>query len=298
DDIEKIKLSYSLSDESGIKVASNSINVLSDTKAEFTVKVKGLKGGKYTLTVDNGQTSATCSIAVVENEVKFEEDSYTFALSNGELETEPIKLIWKSDASGEIFDPDKLTLLTNDEEIAEVEDFTYSKSSDDVEILIEITPLKNGECILSASYEGAYAECEIKVEKADIMVYTTKPSLMLDVGEKMGMGFALSKDGKVEEWKNMAIVVSNPTVVDVSDYIYSEQGYYINFTGKTEGTTTVTVTDSDSGAYVTFLIKVASEDALCRSYKIDKIPEYYPEIWGCRKTETNFYDVSGLYVNQ
>ena len=255
-----------------------------------------------------GISGSTVELYAYDNFIEFHSIDYTLSFENAEYFVNPDKTEEKTYSvklncipanSNVVFNKNKLNLNSDQDDIIKIEDITYTFLNDKIEVVIDIDPIKSGECVLFADYDGIKTNCEIKVEKTDILVYTTQPSLSLDIGEKMGMGFALSKDGEIEEdWKNMAIVVSDPTVLDVSDYLYSEQGYYINFTGKTEGTTTVTVTDSESGAYVTFLVKVVSGDAMCRSYKIDEIPEYYPEIWGCRETKTNFYDVSGLYVNQ
>ena len=68
--------------------------------------------------------------------------------------------------------------------------------------------------------------------------------------------------------------------------------------GLSPGQTTVTVTDGDSKAFVSISLTVRSSDAEPATYPIYDVPTGYPDIIGDRKTQTNFYNFNGLYVNQ
>lgn len=99
------------------------------------------------------------------------------------------------------------------------------------------------------------------------------------------------------DWKKMAITVSDPTIISLSDYEKTEYGYSLEVTGKKEGSTNVIVTDTDSGASTTITITVYDNYTKTYSYDINKMPSFYPSNKYENKIQTNIYNLSGLYIN-
>ena len=80
-----------------------------------------------------------------------------------------------------------------------------------------------------------------------IAVFTTEKSLSVNTGESMWLAFGLMDEetGLVEEdWRKMAVVVSDSTVISLSNYEETEYGYSLEVIGKKEGSANVTITDS------------------------------------------------------
>lgn len=135
-----------------------------------------------------------------------------------------------------------------------------------------------------------------------IAVYSTSASLEMELGESLGLGFALydAGSGKLSEsWKQMALVLSNPAVISLSGFRETEVGYTVTATGLREGWTSLTITDLDSGISKTIGLQVRKEYSQTRSFSIEALPVFYPQgLLNESRIETNLYDMGGLYVNQ
>lgn len=131
-----------------------------------------------------------------------------------------------------------------------------------------------------------------------IAVFSTEKSLTVKTGESMWLGFGqISNDQFVEEWKRMAIVVSDPTVISVSEYEETEYGYSIKVTGRKQGATNVTISDTETGANTVIVITVRDAYVDTYSYAIDNMQTFYPDNDLENNIETNIYNLNGLYVN-
>ena len=72
----------------------------------------------------------------------------------------------------------------------------------------------------------------------------------IKTGKSMWMGFGLLDENSGlldDKWKKMSVVVSDPTVIALSDYTETEYGYSLEVIGKKQGATNITITDTESG---------------------------------------------------
>ena len=134
--------------------------------------------------------------------------------------------------------------------------------------------------------------------ESEIAVFSTEKSLTVQTGESMWLGFGKILDGQiVGDWKRMGIVVSDPTVISLSEYEETEYGYSLKVTGKKQGATNVTITDTESGQSTIIVISVRDSYVGTYSYAIDNMETFYPNNQWENKIQTNIYDLNGLYVN-
>ncbi len=133
-----------------------------------------------------------------------------------------------------------------------------------------------------------------------IAVFSTERSLSINPGGSFNLGFGITDGEAVDfdsEWKQMSLSVGDPSVISVSDYVKTDCGYYVTITGLKEGKSSVTVTDTDSGANMVIEITVSDDYIKTYSYKIDKMREFYPDNNRENHLLTNIYNQNGLYVN-
>lgn len=133
-----------------------------------------------------------------------------------------------------------------------------------------------------------------------IAVFTTEKSMKIKTGKSMWLGFGLlDKDSNLldEEWKKMSVVVSNPTVITLSDYVDTEYGYSLEIIGKKQGASNITITDTESGISTVITVFVEDDFINTYSYAIDNITSFYPNNKFENDIKTNIYDLNGLYIN-
>ncbi len=133
-----------------------------------------------------------------------------------------------------------------------------------------------------------------------IAVFSTEKSLSLGVGESMWLAFGVLSKGVDlldENWRKMAIAVSDPTIISLSDYEETEYGYSLEVIGKKPGATNVTITDTETGLNTIIVISVYEEFVRTYSYAIDDMKEFYPNNKWEDHISTNIYNLNGLYVN-
>lgn len=132
-----------------------------------------------------------------------------------------------------------------------------------------------------------------------IGVFSNNTALSTGIGESFELSFSLYRNGfPVEDWKRMAIVTGNPKVISVSDYKKSGDMEYITITGLSEGTSTLTITDSESKAYIVLNISVYNNKIGIYTYCQNNIPSYDVSGFATGPIQTNFLDVNGLSINQ
>lgn len=136
--------------------------------------------------------------------------------------------------------------------------------------------------------------------KKSIAVFTTEKSLSVKTGDSMWLAFGLMNEdtGLVEEdWRKMAITVSDPTIISLSDYEETKYGYSLEVIGKKEGATNVTITDTETGINTIIVISVYDSFVQTYSYAIDDMKVFYPNNQWEDHIATNIYNLNGIYVN-
>ena len=136
--------------------------------------------------------------------------------------------------------------------------------------------------------------------KKSIVVLSTEKSLTIKTGKSMWLGFGiLDQDTGVldDKWKKMSLAVSNPEIIELSEYKETEYGYSLEVIGKKQGATNITITDTDSGINKIITVFVKDEYAKTYSYSINNIASFYPKNEFEKNIQTNIYDLNGLYVN-
>ncbi len=132
-----------------------------------------------------------------------------------------------------------------------------------------------------------------------IAVLTTERSLTVELGDRMDIAFGLLENGKFDEkWKKMAIVVSDPSIISLSNYEVTDYGYSIQVTGKKCGSTNVVITDTLTGLNTDITITVSNSYVKSTSYIVDNVSMFYPNNKWENHISTNIYNLNGLYVNK
>ena len=145
-----------------------------------------------------------------------------------------------------------------------------------------------------ASYVFRIAEAK---EDYHIQIYASTPNLSTNINGTIDVTCSLYRDDKlVEDWADPAFVIGNDKVISTSDYTLKNGSYYFTITGLAEGRSSLTVSDSYSGAYITVDISVGKVTSRAYSYRMDDIPSFVPNVYG-ESVLTNFYNVNDLYVN-
>ena len=151
------------------------------------------------------------------------------------------------------------------------------------------------EPLLNATIHFSVTETE-----KSIAILATEKSLSVKTGDSMWLGFLLwDKHTELidEKWRKMSLSVSDPTIISLSDYEELEYGYALEVIGKKEGSTNVTITDTETGTNTVIVISVYDSFAKTYSYAIDNMSKFYPNNNYEDHLETNIYDLNGLYVN-
>ena len=93
----------------------------------------------------------------------------------------------------------------------------------------------------------------------------------------LGFGLLDRNSGKFEDkWKKMSVVVSDPTVISLSDYTETEGGYSLEVIGKKQGASNLTITDTKSGINTVVTVFVKDNYVNSYSYDIKDIATFYP----------------------
>lgn len=150
------------------------------------------------------------------------------------------------------------------------------------------------------SYNQSLLEATLHFEEFTPVVcaYASNPDLALSIGDEMSISYALFVNGEHSAlWDKPAFAISDENIAEIKECKKSNIGYKITLCGKKAGSTQLTVTDTDSGAYVTVKITVRDTYTVPLGYVIDDVPSFYPEIPLSPNLQTNVYDCYGLYIN-
>ena len=155
------------------------------------------------------------------------------------------------------------------------------------------------------SLTGAGSECFSFDElssltiSTQLLAYSDHHDLSFAVGDVFDIRCILQENGYEEpEWQKPSFVVGNSEVISASSCEKLDSGYSISVKATGVGNSSLTIVESDSGAFVTVNISVRESDERPHSFLMNDVPEGYPDFLGDRNTLTNFYNFNGLYVNR
>ena len=132
-----------------------------------------------------------------------------------------------------------------------------------------------------------------------LRTYSVNQNLSLEAGNKLELICSLYHDDElVRDWDKPAFVVGNSDVMSVLQCEKLESGYCLTLSALSPGTSSLTISDGDSGAKAMVMISVLWDEQMPHSYIIDDVPSFYPKAFGDRETQTNIYNCNGLYVNK
>ena len=116
-------------------------------------------------------------------------------------------------------------------------------------------------------------------------------------GEEMTVVIELCKDGiPLSDWDTPVYTIGDRSIISITKNEKKGDYVYLTVRGVREGKSSLTVTDSRSGAYVAMEIEVRDSDAVPSCFFITNVPRFYPDYLCERNNLTNFYNFNGLYV--
>ena len=116
-------------------------------------------------------------------------------------------------------------------------------------------------------------------------------------GEEMTVVIELCKDGvPLSDWDTPAYTIGDRSIISITKNEKKGDYVYLTVRGVRVGKSSLTVTDSRSGAYVAMEIEVRDSDAVPSCFFITNVPRFYPDYLCERNNLTNFYNFNGLYV--
>lgn len=124
-----------------------------------------------------------------------------------------------------------------------------------------------------------------------LAVYSDYDNLSVRKGSSITLGACLIEDGEItEDVSGITFVIENPSILEISDTGISSGKRYVKLTGKGEGTTVVTFSDSKTGSITKVPVTVYNNNYL--SYTISSVP-----VQNIEKYPTNIYNANGLYMD-
>lgn len=157
------------------------------------------------------------------------------------------------------------------------------------------------EMVLTKTDSSDKIDDDVGKQKKSIAVFTSEKSMEIKTGKSMWMGLGLLDENSGllnNKWRKMSVVVSDPTVIALSDYTETEYGYSLEVIGKKQGASNITITDTESGISTIVTAFVQDDYANTYSYAINDITSFYPNNDFEKNIETNIYNLNGLYVNK
>lgn len=134
---------------------------------------------------------------------------------------------------------------------------------------------------------------------SQLIAYSDHHDLSFEVGDVFEIRCVLQENGYEEpDWRKPSFVIGDSKVISVEACEKLDSGYCITVKAIGVGSSSLTVVESDSSAFVTVNITVRESDERPHGYLISNVPEGYPEVLGDRDTLTNFYNFNGLYINK
>ncbi|MBQ4348232.1 MAG: leucine-rich repeat domain-containing protein [Clostridia bacterium] len=188
----------------------------------------------------------------------------------------------------------------SDESILKITDsggFYYREKGYHV-LTLDVKALKLGTVTLTATAsDGTTESCTVTVKGEDcyLEVESVNSSNSIPVDEILPLWVALYKNGKqTYEEKTFNLSFDNPGIFDVvfsNSNTNSEGAYFtLELKAKKEGVTNLTISDSETGAYITVLLTATPK---MNVYYFNNVPskEYQ------KGRQTNFYNYNGLCID-
>ena len=165
--------------------------------------------------------------------------------------------------------------------------------------LVNTQPLA-GNSYFHRDYTGrTFADLSTAEVYTRLVAYTQDQDMTILEGSEISIRYVLYESDKiVTDWAKPVVSISNGAVAEAVSWEKVSDGYLLKVRGLIPGSASITVTDGDSKAFVIIPLIVRDSDLAPLSYFINQVPSGYPSWFGDRKTQTNFYDVNGLSVNQ
>ena len=152
-------------------------------------------------------------------------------------------------------------------------------------------------CYLKSLKNDRTVSNDLFSARPHIAIYSTEPSLTVAPGESFSLGFDVVVNGKLSgELKKFALVSSDPSIISISTYRECNSGYALDITGKKEGKTHLTITDTATGMSQTITITVKDKYIKTYTYGATTIQPFYPDNNYENNIETYIYDLNGIYV--
>lgn len=258
----------------------------------------------------NSQLESQPDVPLIDQTIQFGSDRFSFGKDmSGYVGEEIRSLLVYTSKDGNIASLNITSSNTDVVEIGTIEigvgDYITTLENEHIATIPLKLKAEGTSTITITSPEGISENINVTVSKVpevkkSIAIFSTEKSLTLKAGECMWLAFGLmnNKTGLVEEnWNKMAVVVSDPSVVALSDYEETEYGYSLEVTGKKEGSTNLTITDTLSGTSTVITVTVYDNYIRSYSYAINDMQEFYPDTKHEKDIKTNIYNLNGLYVN-
>ena len=133
-----------------------------------------------------------------------------------------------------------------------------------------------------------------------VWVYVSDDTFSVELGEELDIYCALHiGDYVIPNWKKPSFAIGNDKLITVSNDKQTDLGYHCKVKGVALGQTTLTITDTDTGAHQSFPITVKNKtEMMSYTCRINEVPDFTIESGWDKGLQTNIYNVNGLYVNK
>lgn len=133
-----------------------------------------------------------------------------------------------------------------------------------------------------------------------VWVYVSDDTFSTEIGQELDLYCALHiGDYVIPNWEKPSFAVGNDKLVTLSNYEQTDLGYHCKIKGVTVGETSLTITDTETGAHQSFPIRVKDKtESVPYSCRISEVPDYTIESGWDKGLQTNIYNANGLYVNK
>ena len=141
--------------------------------------------------------------------------------------------------------------------------------------------------------QGAEAGLLDKVQYPDgLILYSDHENLSIRKDDTIALNVGIIKDQTmVEDVSGIAFSIENPAVLKITSISTNDHKKYVQLRGIAEGTSGVTLNDSNTGYSASVMITVFKDN--CSTYTLSSVP-------GLKRDENlaNFYDYNGLYIEK
>ena len=221
--------------------------------------------------------------------IRFDHNSYTLAAGD-----ELILVAYVPTASG--LTQNDFTYTSSDESVVSIVE-SGALIADNASAVVTIHANAVGTSTITVSTtDGRSASCEVTVTDSSfyIKIYANTPSLTNNVGDSIELLCQLFKNNeRVTDWDTAAFALGNHQILSMTKQRPDSIGYHVIIRGVSEGSSSLTVTDTESGAFATINLSFGINAVSPYSYLVYDVPMIkYPD-----EPITNCYNVNGLYAN-